>query len=36
MIAQDVLRFVRSALPPTPTRVLEIGAGGGEPAGTRR
>jgi SAM-dependent methyltransferase len=36
MIAPDVLRFVRSALPPTPTRVLEIGAGGGELAGELR
>ena len=36
MIAPDVLRFVRSALPPTPTRVLEIGAGGGELAGALR
>jgi SAM-dependent methyltransferase len=36
MIAPDVLRFVRSALPPAPTRVLEIGAGGGELAGALR
>ena len=30
MIAPDVLRFVRAALPPAPARVLEIGAGDGE------
>jgi SAM-dependent methyltransferase len=36
MIAPDVLRFVRAALPPAPARVLEIGAGAGELAGALR
>ena len=30
MPADDVSAFVHSALPPTPVRILEIGAGGGE------
>ena len=29
-LSPDVLRFARSALPPAPARVLEVGAGGGE------
>jgi SAM-dependent methyltransferase len=30
MLTDDLLAFVRSALPPPPLRVLEVGAGGGE------
>ena len=29
-LTPDLLRFVRTALPPGPARVLEVGAGGGE------
>ena len=36
MVAVDVLAFVRSALPPAPARVLEIGAGRGELAAELR
>lgn len=36
VVAVDVLAFVRGALPPPPTRVLEIGAGRGELAGELR
>lgn len=36
MVAVDVLAFVRGALPATPARLLEIGAGGGELAAELR
>jgi SAM-dependent methyltransferase len=34
MVAADVLAYVRAGLPPPPARVLEVGAGDGELAGT--
>lgn len=36
MLVDDVLAFVRAALPAPPARVLEVGAGAGELAGELR